>query len=150
MIPLPKLIVLLGVLILGVHVTHAQSLVGKWKTVDDVTGETKGVVEFYMNGDKIYGKVVEILHPDPKKQTEICSNCKDERKDQQILGMVILKNFMHADSDYYRGGKVLDPENGKEYQCYIKMLDTNKLKLRGFVGIPLLGRTQYWYRDTAQ
>jgi len=147
MIKLSKLCLIL-IAFCAVSFTYAQGIVGKWKTVDDATGETKGVVEFYKENDKIFGRVVKILHLNPEKQNEVCSNCKDDRKGKRILGMVILKNFMYTESDYYRGGKVLDPENGKEYQCYIKMLSDNKLKLRGFIGIPLIGRTQYWYRES--
>lgn len=140
-----KTIVILFFLV-GLTVQSQDKIYGKWKTVDDNTGETKGVVEFFEKDGKAYGRIIKILHPDPIKQKEICSRCKDERKDQLILGMVVIRD-LKEDGQYYRGGKVLDPENGREYQCYAKLLDNGKLKLRGYLGIPLIGRTQYWFRD---
>ncbi len=133
-------------LFLGILSANAQNIYGKWKTVDDNTGETKGVVEFFEENGKAYGRVIKILHPDPEKQKERCNRCRDERKGELVLGMVVIRD-LKQNGKYYGGGKVLDPENGREYQCYAKLLGDNRLKLRGYLGIPLIGRTQYWYRD---
>jgi uncharacterized protein (DUF2147 family) len=121
----------------------AQSVIGKWKTVDDKTGVTKSVVEIYEQNGKIYGKVVQILKKD--RQNAVCDYCEGEDKGKPILGLVIIRG-LEKDGDEYNNGKVLDPENGKFYKCYIELEEPNKLKVRGYVGFSLLGRTQYWYR----
>nr|WP_315152130.1 DUF2147 domain-containing protein [uncultured Flavobacterium sp.] len=122
---------------------QSQSVLGKWKTVDDETGEAKSIVEVYEKGGKIYGKVVEILRAEHKK--DVCSKCEGTDKNKPILGMVIISGLKKEDSEY-NGGTVLDPQNGKKYKCYITLESPDKLKLRGYIGLSIMGRTQYWTR----
>jgi uncharacterized protein (DUF2147 family) len=122
---------------------QSQSVLGKWKTVDDETGEAKSIVEVYEKGGKIYGKVVEILRTEHKK--DVCSKCEGADKNKPILGMVIISGLKKEDSEY-NGGTVLDPQNGKKYKCYITLESPDKLKLRGYIGLSIMGRTQYWTR----
>lgn len=122
---------------------QSQSVTGKWKTIDDETGEAKSVVEIYEKSGKIYGKVVEILRADHKN--DVCSKCEGSEKNKPILGMVII-NGLKKDSKEYNDGTILDPTNGKKYKCYITLESPDKLKLRGYVGFSMLGRTQYWTR----
>src|SRR5690606_16684499 len=90
----------------------AQDVVGKWKTIDDVTGEAKSIVEIYRQNGKIYGKVIEIM--DPTKQVATCRECPGDSKGKPIIGLVII-NGLEKDGDEYNGGTVLDPSNGKVY-----------------------------------
>jgi uncharacterized protein (DUF2147 family) len=121
--------------------------VGYWVTVDDDGKTASSVIEIYPRGKKLYGKIVQLLAPrekDPK-----CSACDGPRKGQRILGMEILRDFEH-DDDEWSGGYILDPRNGKEYKCYLELIEGGKrLKVRGYIGIALLGRTQYWQRSAA-
>lgn len=121
----------------------AQDVTGKWKTVDDDTGEAKSIVEIYQKDGKIYGKVVEILTPG--KQDAKCQDCPGDAKDKPIQGLVILKD-LKKDGKEYSGGTIMDPNNGKVYKSYIALEGPNKLKVRGYIGFSLLGRTQYWHR----
>lgn len=121
----------------------SQEVTGKWKTIDDVTGEARSVVEIYEDDGKVYGKIAELI--DPKEPNPICDACKGEDKNQPVIGLVIIKGLEKEDEEY-NGGKILDPESGKLYKCYITLEKENKLKVRGFIGFSLLGRTQYWYR----
>lgn len=123
--------------------SQSQTVLGKWKTIDDATGEAKSIVEVYEKSGKVYGKVVEILRAEHKK--DVCSKCEGAEKDKPILGMVIINGLKKDDSEY-NGGTILDPENGKKYKCYITLESPDKLKLRGYIGIALVGRTQYWIR----
>lgn len=116
---------------------------GKWKTVDDETGEAKSIVEVYEQGGKVYGKVVEILNPARKNSK--CQNCKGEDKDKPILGLTIIKGLT-KDGDEYTDGDILDPQKGKLYSCTIKLDGKDKLVVRGYMGISLLGRSQTWSR----
>ncbi|TDO83229.1 uncharacterized protein (DUF2147 family) [Flavobacterium chryseum] len=133
----------IGFFILTVGSIHSQSVVGKWKTIDDETGEAKSIVEIYEKSGKIYGKVVDILRDKHKK--DVCSKCEGAEKNKQILGMVII-NGLKKDGNEYSGGTILDPTTGKKYKCYITLDSADKLKLRGYVGISIMGRTQYWAR----
>ena len=121
-----------------------QEVLGKWKTIDDKTGEAKSIIEIFEEDEKIYGKVVEILVEG--RQDATCRNCAGEDEDKPIQGLVIIKG-LEKDGDEYNSGKILDPESGKLYKCYIELEEENKLKVRGYVGFSLLGRTQYWYRS---
>ncbi|RTY86307.1 DUF2147 domain-containing protein [Flavobacterium sp. GT3R68] len=123
--------------------TQAQTVVGKWKTIDDETGKPKSIVEIYEKSGKIYGKVIDILEAEHKKK--VCSNCSGDDKNKPILGMVVIKGLSKQGNEY-RNGKILDPKNGKLYKAIVALESKDKLKVRGYIGISLLGRTQYWYR----
>jgi uncharacterized protein (DUF2147 family) len=124
---------------------HAQnpSVLGKWKTFDDQTGKQMGIIHIYEEQGIIYGKVIQITKE--QDRNKLCNNCVGVDKDQPILGLVVLRG-LEKDGDEYNGGKILDPKHGKYYKCYINLEDDNKLKVRGYVGISLFGRTQFWYR----
>ena len=89
----------------------AQDVFGKWKTIDDATGEAKSIVEIYKKDGKVFGKVVEILNPD--KQDATCVDCPSYAKDKPIKGLVILRN-LKKNKNEYDGGTILDPNTGKE------------------------------------
>lgn len=122
----------------------AQDVTGKWKTIDDKSGEAKSIVEVFKKNGKVYGKVIKIL--DPTKQGEICKNCPGELNGEKILGMTII-NDLEKNGNEYSGGTVLDPNNGKVYKCLMALEEPNILKVRGYVGISLIGRSQYWVRQ---
>jgi len=136
---------LLIMFVLATLSTHAQSVTGKWKTTDDKTGEDKSIVEIYEKDGKIYGKIIEILNPDKKDAK--CTDCKGADKDKPINGMVIIRG-LSKDGDSWSDGKILDPNKGKTYRCTIKLHEKNKNKLdvRGYIGVSLVGRTQTWTR----
>jgi uncharacterized protein (DUF2147 family) len=123
--------------------SFSQTVIGKWKTIDDETGKAKSIVEIYERSGKIYGKILEILEEENRNRK--CDLCSGVEKDKPILGMTIIKGLT-KDGDEYSGGKILDPKNGKQYKCYITLDGKDKLKVRGYIGISLLGRTQTWAR----
>jgi len=125
------------------QLTFSQSILGKWKTIDDETGIEKGIVEIYEKGGHIYARILDILEPQYKNSK--CSLCCCEQKNEPLVGLVIIKGLKKDDNEY-NGGTVLDPKNGKHYKCYIKLEEKDKLKVRGYLGVALFGRTQYWYR----
>lgn len=121
----------------------AQSVVGKWKSIDDETGEAKSIIEIYEKDGKVYGKIAEILNKDRKDA--VCEKCKGSKKNKPVLGMVIIKGLKKKGNEY-KGGTILDPEKGKEYTCkiWVDENDNNKLNVRGYVA--LFFRTQNWIR----
>lgn len=138
-----KIFITVSILVLTVITAVAQDVTGKWKTIDDETGEAKSIVEIYKQDGKVYGKVVEIL--DPKKRDMTCIECTGADKDKPILGLVIIKG-LEKDGDEYNDGTITDPNNGEVYKCYIELDGPNKLDVRGYIGFSLLGRTQTWLR----
>ncbi len=121
----------------------SQSVIGKWKTIDDETGKAVSVVEIYERNGKIYGKVAEIFKAEDRNKT--CVNCSGADKNKPILGLVVIKG-LEKEGNEYTNGKILDPKHGKLYKCYISCEGPDKLKVRGYIGVSLIGRTQYWHR----
>jgi uncharacterized protein (DUF2147 family) len=123
--------------------TQGQDVFGKWKTIDDETGEAKSIVEIYKDNGKVFGKIVEILNPDRKNA--ICTKCEGKDKDKPILGFVLIRN-LEKDGKYYEGGTIFDPQKGKKYKCRIGLDDDNKdlLQVRGYIAF--FYATQYWER----
>lgn len=137
-----RLIVLFGSFLL-VTMLNAQTVLGKWKTFDDKTGEAKSIVEITERNGKIYGKVIELLNPAMKDVK--CKDCPGADKDKPVLGIEVLKG-LSKDGDKYTDGKILDPSSGKTYKCTVTLDGANKLNVRGYVGFAALGRTQTWQR----
>jgi uncharacterized protein (DUF2147 family) len=125
---------------------EAQTPIGVWKTIDDETGEAKSHVQIYEENGKLHGKVIAFLRKnvDPNR---VCNKCSDWRKGQKIMQMIILRDMQLKDG-FYKNGKILDPEKGKEYSCsmWLESNNPNVLKLRGYIGISALGRSQTWHR----
>lgn len=137
-----KIIVISILLLFSMMGVIAQTAVGTWQTMDDVTGETKSHVDIYERDGKLYGKISAILLKDP---TSLCHNCKGDKHNQPVMGMVIVEGLKQK-KDYWEGGTILDPENGKTYKCKIYMEGPDKLKVRGYIGFESIGRSQYWTR----
>jgi len=127
---------------------QAASPAGLWKTVDDKTKKEKSLVRIVETNGVYTGKVEKVIDPDAPKDAT-CKDCTDERKDQPIVGMTIIRNMKQSYSDktMFEGGDVLDPNNGKVYKAKLKLIDNGgKLEVRGYIGLPVLGRTQTWQR----
>ena len=136
-------ITIIALFISTVFYAQNHSVTGKWKTIDDETGDAKSIIEIYEKSGKVYGKVIDILDKEHKK--DLCRECSGEDYNKPIIGMTILKGLT-KDGNEYNSGKIMDPKTGKVYKCYIVLESNEKLKIRGYIGFALLGRTQYWYR----
>ena len=129
-------------LMLTVFSVSSQTIFGKWKTIDDETGDEKSIVEIYERNGKIYGKIIEILNPNRKNA--VCDKCEGENKDKPILGMIIIDGLT-KDNDVYDGGNILNPSNGKIYTSRLKLEeDADTLQVRGYIAF--FYKTQYWQR----
>jgi len=120
------------------------SIVGKWKTIDDKTGEPKAIVEVFEKNGKYFGQIKELFikagdNPDP-----ICDKCADDdpRKNQPKKGMVIIQDLVKSDNEY-TGGTILDTTDGKIWTCKMWIAD-GKLMVRG--SFLFIGRTQTWHK----
>lgn len=121
---------------------HAQSPVGTWTTVHDETGEKKSHVTIYEKDGKLFGYISKLLI---KLENTNCQECKGALKDKPLVGLVIIQGLKKIGHEW-TGGSILDPKNGKTYKCTISLDGDNKLKVRGYLGFSMLGRTQYWIR----
>ncbi|MCH7523973.1 MAG: DUF2147 domain-containing protein [Bacteroidetes bacterium] len=120
----------------------SQGIIGKWKTIDGVSGVDKSIVEIYKENGKLFGKIIDIL--DPNDKDALCKKCKDDDYNKPVLGLVLIKN-MQKDGDYYRKGTIFDPEHGKTFRCRLKLTDNpDVLQVRGYIAF--LYATQYWER----
>ncbi|MBB5399286.1 uncharacterized protein (DUF2147 family) [Paraburkholderia youngii] len=126
---------------------QTETPIGTWQTIDDHTGQPKALVQITQDANgELNGKVIKGLGANDQPDRR-CSACTDARKDQPILGMTII-NSMKKDGDAWDHGQILDPENGKVYKCKMHLEDGgNKLVVRGYIGVALLGRSQTWIRQ---
>jgi uncharacterized protein (DUF2147 family) len=121
----------------------AGSPAGKWKTVDEKSGKVVSEVELYDEGGKLYGKIVGLTDPNNAQgQPKKCTACTGEDKDKPIVGLVIIKG-LSPDKDRYKGGTILDPDDGKVYKAEV-WEEGGKLKVRGYLGV--FYRTQTWVK----
>src|SRR6476646_8000135 len=95
---------LVFIFVLFFQISFGQSIIGKWKTIDDETGKEKGVVEIYENKGKIYGKIIEIF--DATKRHLKCEKCTGEDNNKTILGMNIIKGLTKKDG-VWDDGKIV-------------------------------------------
>lgn len=121
----------------------SQTVIGKWKTIDDETGKPKSIVEIYKKNGKVFGKIIELINP--SEPDPICDLCEDDRKNQKITGMEIIRD-LEQDDDEWEDGTILDPKKGEVYDCkiWVDKDDPNKLQVRGYV--LFFFRTQTWER----
>lgn len=123
---------------------QAHSPVGLWKTLDDETRKPKAIIRLSERDGVISGRIEKIL---TDQAGAVCEKCPDERKNQPVLGMTILTG-MRREGDRWDGGRILDPNNGKIYNSQLRLIDQGRrLELRGYVGTPMIGRTQVWHRE---
>ncbi|MGA9523797.1 MAG: DUF2147 domain-containing protein [Myxococcaceae bacterium] len=140
----------LSLLLATSALAEAPTALGRWTTIDDATKKPKSVVTLYEENGKLYGKIEKLFRAPTEEQNPVCDKCEGALKDKPIIGMVILSDLV-KDGAEWNGGTVLDPANGKTYKCIVAVEDGGKkLKVRGYIGLPLLGRTQYWVRVEEQ
>ncbi len=121
--------------------------VGLWKTIDDKDGTAKSEIRIIETAGVVSGKIERVLDPKSKPDDK-CTECKDDRKDQPIVGLELLRGLKKVDDkDVWEGGTVVDPNNGTVYKAKVTPVEGGKkLEMRGYVGTPLFGRTQTWIR----
>jgi len=117
-------------------------LVGRWTAMGDMDYKPKAIIEIYESNGKLQGRVEKVL---PDAAFTFCEKCDGDLKDKPITGMVILTDLTKTENGG-KDGKILDPGSGNTYSCYLELESPDKLKLRGYLGLPALGRTQYWFR----
>jgi uncharacterized protein (DUF2147 family) len=124
-----------------------HSPVGLWRNIDDVTGKAKALIRITEQGKVFQGQIEKLFLEPSENQHPICSKCEGALKDQPALGMKILFGFT-LDGTEYNGGTIIDPDNGKSYKSKFSLSENgDSLTVRGYIGIPLIGRSQIWKRE---
>jgi uncharacterized protein (DUF2147 family) len=120
---------------------------GLWKTIDDSSGQARGLVRIREVNGQFEGKIEKAFPKPGEDPAPKCDKCDGPRRNQPVLGMTILWGLARQ-GDEYQGGEILDPETGKIYRAKMKLIDGGKkLEVRGFIGISLFGRSQIWLRE---
>ena len=128
--------------------SQATTPMGLWKTIDDESKKEKSLVRIADAGGVLVGRIEKLLD-NADKPDAVCEKCTDERKNQPVIGLTIIRGVKPHDDDkeLWEGGDILDPNNGKVYKLRLKPTQGGKrLEVRGYIGMPLLGRTQTWIR----
>ena len=140
-----KTYVLFSILFALSTFASGQSCVGKWVSIDDITKEKKSIIELYKIDGKLYGKIIYLYPKAGREDDPICDLCTDDRKDQHMVGMQVIRGLQWDGSEWH-SGTILDPKIGKVYSCkmWINSKNYNYLNVRGYSG-PFY-RTQTWVR----
>lgn len=122
----------------------AGSPAGTWTTIDDSDGKKRALVRVYMSGGKLNAKIIKVIRKKPG-DTGVCKKCPGKFKGRRINGLTFMWGLKKTGPNEWTGGKILDPKKGKIYNAKAT-LKGNKLMVRGYLGMSLLGRTQVWVR----
>ncbi len=140
-----KKILILSLAVMFNLVVFAQSCVGKWVTIDDKTNKKKSIVELYKEDGKLYGKIIFLYPREGREPNAKCTECTDDRKDQPLLGLQIVRE-LNWNGSSWSGGTICDPLDGKIYslKMWLSKDKPDQLNVRGYIG-PFF-RTQTWVR----
>jgi uncharacterized protein (DUF2147 family) len=121
--------------------------IGLWKNFDDGNGKARALIRITESNGTLQGKIEKVFPAPNESQNPKCEKCSGANKDALVIGLLILTG-LKKDGDEYIGGQILDPDSGKVYQSKVHLTDGGKaLSVRGYIGIPMLGRTQTWIRQ---
>lgn len=121
-----------------------QDVAGRWVTMDDVTGKKRSVVEISVVNGKASGTIIQLFRAPSEEQDPVCKECTDDRKGRKVIGLDIIRGMVKQD-DEWTDGTILDPQNGKVYDCKL-WIENGSLKVRGYIAF--FYRTQTWIRET--
>ena len=142
---LSRCLVLSACCVLLQGVSLAQGIFGRWVSIDDNSGKKRSIVEISERGGKVYGKIVQLFREPSEIQDPVCKECDptDDRFNKKVIGMEFIREMVR-DDDEWTDGTILDPQNGKVYDCKL-WVEEGKLKVRGYVAF--FYRTQTWVRE---
>ena len=142
--PLNRLAIVAAAALVPLAAAAQASPAGLWKTIDDDGKTEKSLVRIAESGGVLTGRIEKLLDPSTRPDA-VCDKCADERKDQPLVGLPILRNLKRGEGEWWEGGDITDPKNGKTYRARVRTVDgVAKLQMRGYIG-PLY-RTQTWMR----
>ncbi len=123
------------------------SPIGLWMNIDDASGKPRGLIRITESNGTLQGKIEKVFPAPNEDPNPKCEKCEGANKNAQVVGLVILSGLA-KDGEEYGGGQILDPDNGKVYSSKVRLTDNGKkLSVRGYIGAPILGRSQTWIRQ---
>lgn len=128
---------------------QAPSPVGLWKNIDDITGKPKALIRISDFKGELHGQIERLFLAPGDNPNPRCVRCSGVHKNQPILGMVFMSGLRQdgTDPNEYKGGEILDPDDGKVYRSKMTLIENGKkLNVRGYIGVPMFGRSQIWLR----
>ncbi len=124
-----------------------SSPAGLWKNIDDVSGKPRALIRITESNGTLQGRIEKVFPGPNDNQNPKCEKCEGANKDAPVVGLVMLSG-LKKDGDEFVGGQILDPDNGKTYSSKVRLTDGGKkLNVRGYIGVPMLGRSQTWVRQ---
>ncbi|MBC8054637.1 MAG: DUF2147 domain-containing protein [Sphingobacteriaceae bacterium] len=125
----------------------ANDILGKWQSAHG-----NGQIEIYKRGDLYYGKIVWLNQPNDEtgKPKRDVNNPSKNLTSRPILGLEILRDFIYKDKGIWANGEIYDPKTGNTYNCQMTINNGNKLNIRAFFGLNILGKTETWTRIEAR
>ncbi len=137
---------LFGFLFSSFALAATSSVIGNWETIDGKTQKPSSIIAIQPKGSVVVGKIIKTFDGTSEKKVERCAFCRDDRKNQPIIGLEIIRN-MQCQQDSCRGGTILDPRDGKIYKAMMRLVNNGQqLKVRGYIGVSLFGKTVVWNR----
>lgn len=135
---------LITIVLLFSNFGQSQSVFGKWKTIDDRTGNPKGIINIYEKDGMMYGEIDKVV--EPGKENSLCVKCDGDLKDKPVVGMTIIKAGEKNDDNEWKGKFLFDPEQAMtfRFKIWLNPDNLNELKVRGYLAF--LFRTQTWIR----
>ena len=120
---------------------------GLWKNVDDVSGKPRALIRITESNGTLQGKIERVFSGPTEDPNPKCDKREGANRNAPVIGLAILSGLT-KDGDEYAGGQILDPDNGKVYRSEVRLIDDGKkLSVRGYIGVPMLGRSQTWLRQ---
>ena len=120
----------------------AKAILGQW-----LTAEGTSKIEIFQCGEEYCGRIAWLKEPERDGKPRVDENNPDQNlKSRPLLGLEILRGFTWDGEDVWKGGKIYDPKSGNDYSAKMTLVSPNKLELRGYVLMPLFGRTETWTR----
>ncbi len=130
----------------SVSAQSTDPAIGIWKTIDDKTNQPASLIKIEEVNGSLEGIIIKTF-PRPNETPLVsCNLCKDELKDKPIIGLKIMSGLKQEKPGVWAGGKILDPKEGEYYKVKLSTEDGKKMDVRGYIGVPMLGRTQVWYK----
>jgi uncharacterized protein (DUF2147 family) len=139
-------LVLSSLLIANAIAQNSDPAVGVWKTIDDKTNQPASLIKIEEVNGSLEGTIIKTFPRPNETPLVTCNLCKDELKDKPIIGLKIMSGLKQDSPGKWSGGKILDPKEGEYYKVKLNTDDGKKMDVRGYIGVPLLGRTQVWYK----
>jgi uncharacterized protein (DUF2147 family) len=122
---------------------NPDAIIGQWLNAD-----SDAKMEIFKQNNKYYGKIVWLKNPfNEKGKPQTDENNPDHKfHNRPIMGLLILRDLVYHGGNVWINGKIYDPDSGNDYSCKMTLKNDNTLKLRGYIGVSLFGRTEVWTR----